>query len=204
MKRRRFLKNAALADDVISYRPAEPDPSDGPPGAPPREDGAPEEVEADVIRSDGRPMYQLDTRAPEALVIHCGDPRFQTAFRRFVTEELGIRTYTPIVVGGGAHAFGAQVFLPKNFKVLWEQVKFFTRQQNLRRVIIINHEDCLWYRSMKGYHPTVEVPVKGKLDLRHAAQTIVRDFAGIHVESYWAALAEDRVYFVPVAPRAAE
>ncbi len=161
-------------------------------------DDEPIEVTADVIRPDGRPMYALDHQPPEALVIHCGDPRFQTAFRRFVTEELGIQHYALIVLGGGVHAFGAQSFLPKNFKILWEQVKFFIRSQNLKQVIIINHEDCGWYHKLSGYHPTIDLPVKGKLDLRQAAQTLLKDFAGVQVRSYWAGIENDHVYFTPV------
>lgn len=158
----------------------------------------PMEIPADVLAVDGKPRYQLDTAESEALVIHCGDPRFQTAFRRFITEELGIRTYTPIIIGGGVHAFGVQSFLPKNFKILWEQVKFFVKEVRLRQVIIINHEDCQWYRKMKGYHPTVELPLKGRLDLKTAAERILEDFAGVEVHSYWAGLDGDRITFSEV------
>lgn len=158
----------------------------------------PLEVEADVIDADGRVSYPLDLRQSSALVIHCADPRFQAAFRRFVTEELGIATYTPLVIGGGAQSFGAQTFLPKNFKVAWQQVKFFISVGNLREVVIINHEDCLWYRHMSGYHPTIELPTKQKLDLAHTAKMVLADFAGVRVRSFMAKIDGDHVYFVPV------
>ncbi len=174
-----------------------PDPA---PSSPHRPDAdEPIEVTADVIRSDGRPMYQLEHAPPQALVIHCGDPRFQTAFRRFITEELGIKHYALVVLGGGVHAFGAQTFMPKNFKILWEQVKFFVKEQGVKRVIIINHEDCGWYHKLRGFHPTVDLPLKGRLDLRQAAVTLLKDFAGIEVESYWAAIENDHIFFSPVS-----
>jgi len=157
-----------------------------------------EAIEPDVMTPEGKALYPIDRAPSEALVVHCGDPRFQTAFRRFVTEELGLKSYTPVVIGGGAHAFGAQSLLPKNFKIMWEQVKFFVKEGGLRRVIVINHEDCQWYRKLKGYHPTVQLPIKGRLDLRTAAKTILRDFAGVRVESYWAGLKDEHVYFEKV------
>jgi len=157
-----------------------------------------EAIEPDIILSNGRALYPIDKAPSEALVIHCGDSRFQVAFRRFLTEELGIRSYTPVVLGGGVHAFGAQSLLPKNFKILWEQVKFFIKEGKLRRVIIINHEDCKWYEKMKSYHPRVQLPVKGQLDLRTAALKILKDFAGVRVESYWAGLDGGHVYFQKV------
>lgn len=154
-----------------------------------------EVVEPEIIRPDGRPLYKLDTGPSQALVIHCGDPRFQTAFRRFITEELGIKRYTPVIIGGGVHSFGSQSLLPKNFKILWQQVKFFIKEGGARQVIVINHEDCTWYEKMRGYHANIDLPLKGKLDLREAASTIVRDFAGVQVRSFWAGIQGDSVYF---------
>ncbi len=144
-------------------------------------------------------MYPLETHSPEAIVIHCGDPRFQTAFRRFITEELGIASYTPVVVGGGVHAFGAQSFLPKNFKILWEQIKFALQDGKPRQIIIINHEDCTWYEKMSGYHPKFETHQKGKLDLGVATRLLLKDFAGVDVRTYWASIVDGRVLFTPVA-----
>lgn len=143
----------------------------------------------------GRPVYRLDKTPSQALVIHCGDPGFQRAFRLFITEELGIRHYTPVVIGGGLHAFGVPFLRPKNLKVLWEQIKFFVRQGGLKQVIFINHEDCDWYARMKGHRSDVELPVLGRLDLQTAAARIAEDFMGVDVRSFFAALDGDRIVF---------
>ena len=152
-------------------------------------------LEPVTLRHDGRRGYRLETRRPEALVIHCGDARFQTAFRQFVTEELGIAHYLPIVIGGGVHAFGLQNLLPKNFKILWQQIKHALTVDKLNEVIIINHEDCLWYEKLKGYHPTVSIRNKGVLDLRTAAERILHDFSGVRVRTFWAAIQDNQVVF---------
>ncbi len=158
-----------------------------------------EVIEADETMERLGPTYRMTREPAEALVIHCGDPRFQEAFRQFITRELGFRNYIPIIIGGGIHAFGMQTFMPKNFKILWEQVKFFIKEGRVNQVIIINHEDCAWYKKMKGYHPTVSLPVKGRFDLRTAARLILRDFAGVSVHSYWAALDGDVITFSEVS-----
>jgi hypothetical protein len=54
---------------------------------------------------------------------------------------------------------------------------------------------------MKGYHPTIHLPIKGKLDLETAALTIMKEFAGVHVRTFWAALDGDRINFSEVTPR---
>ncbi|MFH2034954.1 MAG: hypothetical protein ABIJ45_01010 [Candidatus Zixiibacteriota bacterium] len=152
------------------------------------------DIEPDMI-SDGRVYYPVDSQASEAIVIHCGDARFQTAFRRFITEELHIKQYTPIIIGGGAHAFGMKVFLPKNFKILWEQVKFYIKSEKIKNIIIINHEDCGWYEKMSGYHVNLPIIAKGKTDLKDATLTLLKDFGDINIRTYWAGIEHGRVYF---------
>lgn len=159
---------------------------------------AQDEIEPAVIEKDGRPVYRINRTPPQALVIHCGDPRFQDAFRQFITSDLGISNYAPVVIGGGVHALGMQSFLPKNFKILWEQIKFFIKQQRLQQVIIINHEDCIWYEKMKGYHPGIDRLLKGKLDMLTAAKVILKDFASVDVRAFWAGLDGDKITFTEV------
>jgi hypothetical protein len=149
---------------------------------------------------DGKPVYKVDARPSQALVVHCGDPRFQSAFRLFITRELGFQNYTPLIIGGGVHAFGAQSFLPKNFKTLWGQIKFFVKVGQVKQVVIINHEDCLWYKKMQGYEAKLKLPVLGRQDLQTAARTILRDFTGVQVRSFWAALEGDNISFTEVPP----
>lgn len=158
-----------------------------------------EEIRAEVLSVDGQPVYQAELRQPEAIVVHCGDPRFQTAFRRFVTEELGIPVYIPVVLGGGVHALGAQTFLPKNFKVLWQQIKFMRDQFNITDIVLINHDDCRWYQRMSGLLTPHRAAAKGRVDLPMAAKLLLQDFAGVRVRSYWAALDGDKIFFKEVA-----
>ncbi len=152
-------------------------------------------TEPEVTMQNDERVYSTNRIPPQALVIHCGDPRFQEAFKNFITDELGISNYTPIVTGGGIHALGMQSILPENFNVLWEQITFFIGAQRLTRVIVINHEDCLWYENMKRHHPEIERQVKGKLDLQTAVETIRQDFPLIEIRAFWAALEGDTITF---------
>lgn len=161
-------------------------------------DGVIENLEPVTMRHDGRIGYPLVTGPPQALVIHCVDSRFQSAFRQFLAEELGITRYFPIVIGGGIHAFGLQNLLPKNFKIIWQQIKFVLEVAKPKQVVIINHEDCLWYRHMQGYHPAVSAVTKGRIDLKTAAKKIIEDFSGVQVRTFWAAIDDGDVVFSEV------
>lgn len=90
---------------------------------------------------------------PEAVVVYCSDPRFQIAFEQFVTTELNLPrgSHVPIVIGGGAGVLGRPEQLPKEFKFLKDRFEFFReRFPSIRRVVLINHQDCLYYENLKA------------------------------------------------------
>jgi hypothetical protein len=155
-------------------------------------------VPTNVSAIDGRPVYHIDKPPPSALVIHCADPRFQTAFRRFVNEELGIATYVPVVLGGGIHGLANRTVLPKNFKVLWQQIKFALTVIKVPEVIIINHQDCVWYRTAQTVKPHIDSNTRAHGDLMHTARSLIEDFAGVRIRTFWAELNGDEVKFSEV------
>jgi carbonic anhydrase len=147
---------------------------------------------------DAMRRFGVERGQSETLVIHCSDPRFQTAFRRFITEILGIRNYAPIAIGGGVHALGVPNTMPENYKSLWAQIEFFIAEGQFRQVIIINHEDCRWYRKMEQYETKTQPQAKGILDLQTAASIIRNGFPEVTVRAFWAALDNDTVSFTEV------
>jgi hypothetical protein len=100
-----------------------------------------------------RVLYDADHDAkPEAIVVYCSDPRFQTAFDQFIQKELGLAKgqFMPLIIGGGAGVLGHPEQLPKEFKFLKERFELYRDVfPSLRRVVLINHEDCRYYEFLK-------------------------------------------------------
>jgi len=93
----------------------------------------------------------LETQA-KAIVVYCGDPRFQRAYREFIGNELHLQEgeYIPIVVAGGVASLSEPLRLPKEFKFMKDKIKFFLdRFSSVKRIVLINHEDCRHYEAMK-------------------------------------------------------
>ena len=85
-------------------------------------------------------------------MVYCGDPRFQEAFDGFIANELKLAKgqYIPLVVGGGAGVLAHPEKLPKEFKFMKERLELYSQAfHSIRRVILINHEDCKYYDSLK-------------------------------------------------------
>jgi len=88
---------------------------------------------------------------PEAVVVYCGDPRLQTAFEPFIENELGLSKgqYIPVVVGGGAGVLANPERLPKEFKFMKDRFELIHRAfPSVKRAVLINHEDCIYYRLL--------------------------------------------------------
>jgi hypothetical protein len=90
---------------------------------------------------------------PEAVVIHCSDPRLQAAFEQFISHELRLEQgrYIPIIVGGGGGVMGHPTQLPKEFKFLKDRLEHYRKVfPTVRRIVLINHEGCRYYDNLKS------------------------------------------------------
>jgi hypothetical protein len=140
-------------------------------------------------------MAQLNLDPPKALVIHCGDPKFQKAFREFKTQQLGLEEgqYIPLIVPGSIASLCVGTFLPKNLKIMKEQIELLLKHYPSERVILINHEGCRSYGAMAAKLQHVlpaDIGAKQVDDLEFAAGLIrqIAQHYGAHakVELYMA------------------
>jgi hypothetical protein len=140
-------------------------------------------------------MAQLNLETPKALIIHCGDPKFQKAFREFKSRELGLEEgqYIPLIVPGSVASLCVGTFLPKNLKIMREQIELLLKHYPTGRVILINHEGCRSYGAMaaKLQHLIASsIGARQVDDLKFAAgmiREIARHYgAQVNVEMYMA------------------
>ena len=142
--------------------------------------------------------YSLVEARPEAIVIHCSDPRFQKAFSEFIRNDLGLKDgeYIPLVISGGVAPLSEPLKLPKEFKFMKERIELFLdRFHSIKRIILINHEDCRHYEELKsalGRLFLLRVQSMGEKqtnDLKTVAGMLL-DYAvpGLRMEMYYARL----------------
>ena len=95
--------------------------------------------------------YPLRESVPDALVIHCADPRFQEAFRTFLKSELGIHIPMVIALPGVTSHFGMQMLFPKNWHSMRKHIETMTERHKVARVVLINHDDCKGYVKIASH-----------------------------------------------------
>ncbi len=146
------------------------------------------------------PPFQLESKLKrgeiETLVIHCGDYRFQAGFHEFLNSRLNLNeNYDLMVIPGGPLSLTLFEYLPKFSWASWKWLRFFVEKHGIKRLILIQHQDCAFYKTMPAHlHDSAEPRERQEQDLRRAATTMKKDFPGLKVELYYAGWdATDRV-----------
>jgi len=111
---------------------------------------------------------QIKRSETSVLVIHCGDYRFQTAFQEFLNEGLALAgDYDLLVIPGGPLSLTLLDYLPKFSWTSWKWLRFFIERHGIRRVVLIQHQDCAWYKTMPLHlhAPSAELRDRQEQDL---------------------------------------
>jgi hypothetical protein len=124
---------------------------------------------------------------PDALVVHCSDHRFQHSFREFLAEGLKLSSYALIATPGGGHFFSLEHVLPKYAKVGMQSVRFHLERARPKRIVLIGHDDCLFFKErVEFYYPEPDPRAKQAANLRKARAIVEERFPDLPVELFFA------------------
>ena len=155
-----------------------------------------------MTESQNTPANRYPLVKPEdadGLVIHCSDPRFQVAFRRFVDQELGIKNPVPIIIPGGIHDLASPARI-KAARHLWDQLEFMVKKGKIPRIVLLNHEDCQWYGKWNALVRTsIGQDIAGHL--LAVAEKLAEKRLGVEVECYLAKIEDGEIAFYDVNPK---
>jgi len=143
------------------------------------------------------------TRTPtDVLAIHCGDYRFQSAFHDFLTRRLNLVTYDLMVIPGGPLSLRLGEHFPDYSASAAKWTHFFVELHKLRRVILIQHQDCGFYKSMPAdLFSSTDLRISQEHDLRRIREALAAELPHLAIDLYYASWdASDNVIFDPVPP----
>jgi hypothetical protein len=151
--------------------------------------------------------FQLNSKLKrgdtEVLVVHCGDYRFQGAFYEFLNHALNLNEkYDLMVIPGGPQSLALLEYLPKFSWASWRWFRFLVEKHGIRRLILIQHQDCAWYKTMPLHlHTSPELRERQEQDLTRVTATLKKDFPGVTVELYYAGWGtDDRIVMDQITP----
>lgn len=138
------------------------------------------------------PSCQLTSKTnnadPDVLVVHCSDHRLQAAFYEFLNLKLNLNeNYDLLVLPGGPQCLTLVEYLPKFSWAGWKWVRFLVDSHDLKRLILIQHQDCAWYKDLPLHlHSSAEPRSRQEEDLRRIGQTLRKERPELALELYYA------------------
>lgn len=144
-----------------------------------------------ILRKEDYPLHE---KASDTLVIQCSDSLFQEAFNDFVREELGIKTRSLIAIPGASQVLTFSDYLPKFAMALLRPLRFLVKEQGLRRVIVIMHEECRWYRDFVPTYFSMKGNIKNRQieDALAGKRIISEEFPDLEIRMFYAAITPQR------------
>lgn len=104
----------------------------------------------------------------EAIIITCIDFRFQEYINNWISENFRPKTFDRVGFAGGV----------KSFDIILGQIDIAKRLHHIKKVVLINHEDC-------GAYGEVGTPEKHAEDLKDATHQIKEKYSDLEVQTYY-------------------
>lgn len=115
--------------------------------------------------------FNLRMHICDSIVISCIDFRFQPYIENWINKNLGKKNYDRVSLAGG-------VF---DFYTVLKQVEISNKLHQVKKVILLNHEDCGAYGKEGNFN-------RHKSDLIEAERKIEAIFPDLDVETYYVKL----------------
>src|SRR3982751_6656195 len=106
-----------------------------------------------IVYAAGIPF---DDRRIGAAAVYCSDGRFGDPMDEFLHAGLGLPRYDRVAVPGGAACLAGHGGAYHEGHALSRQLGFLIREHGLRRVVLIAHDGCAFYRDVWTGGRTVE------------------------------------------------
>jgi hypothetical protein len=138
----------------------------------------------------------FDTQRIGAAAVYCSDGRFGEQMDDFLHHSLGLPRYDRVAIPGGAACLACYTAAIREEGSLERQLKLLIKVHGLKDIVLIAHQDCAFYRTVRWRNQSLE---KQQFeDLSKAARRIRKYALFLGVRAYFARKFEGYVVFEPV------
>ncbi len=131
-----------------------------------------------------------------ALAVFCSDGRYSRYIDEFLESLLRVDGADWLAVPGGPAALAGTHRDEEDAEVLWRHLDFLVEMNEVRRVILVFHENCRYCLDVLGPDATAdEAKRKACADAEEARNRIQRRFPEVAVEAYWHEATDTAVFF---------
>ena len=153
--------------------------------------------DANIAGKRARPVFvsrePFEHERIGAAAVYCSDGRYGEQMDQFLHKALGLPRYDRVAVPGGAACLAGYTLAYQEGMAVERQLSFLIKEHGLKRVVLIAHECCGFYKHIpREDHPLEDLQ---QHDLQKAAEQIRLWDSTLVVEAFFARRSEDRVAF---------
>lgn len=131
-----------------------------------------------------------------AAALYCSDGRVGDQMDDFLHDGLGLPRYDRVACPGGPVSLAGHLAALWESRGVEEQLRFLIRAHALRRVVLIAHEGCAYYRERLRIPPAL-VEEQQLKDLDLAAWAVRRMESALTIQAFFARVSKARISFEP-------
>lgn len=135
-----------------------------------------------------------DKRRTGTLVIQCSAYDIRPYFAEFIEKHLELKEYDLLALPGGVQILTFAHILTKVRGFFHRVVKFLVKHHDVKKIIILGHEDCAWYKDYRFGPIQVDLKSRQLTDLADVAENLCQ-VMGVAVEIYFANIHNGEVTF---------
>ena len=128
-----------------------------------------------------------------AAAVYCADGRYNDQTDDFLHQHLGLPRYDRVVIPGGAGCLAGHTHAMRERGAFEKQLRFLVESHQIKRIVLIAHEDCGFYRHLLRLRTPIEA--QQCQDLLAVAAMIRTWTDGLQVDAYFARKVDDLVQF---------
>jgi hypothetical protein len=136
----------------------------------------------------------FDAKHPDALAMYCSDGRFTEAIEELL-HGLGHARLDTLTVPGGPALLDLTSSNLGAVDVMREAATFLIRGHRIKRVVLLGHEGCGYYRARFPYESPDAMRRRQLDDIRQAARWVSANHEELTVTSYFATPEDERLRF---------
>jgi hypothetical protein len=140
--------------------------------------------------------YPFDANRIRAAAVYCSDGRYGEHFDDLLQNALQLPRYDRLAVPGGAACLAGHFHAYREEEGVAEQLRFLVQIHDVRRIVLIAHQDCAYYSTWLKV-PPLQVESKQREDLVKAIRHVRRLGGDIDVQAFFARRDGNRILFEP-------
>ncbi|MBZ5513890.1 MAG: hypothetical protein LAN62_03415 [Acidobacteriia bacterium] len=133
------------------------------------------------------PSAKFHPGRADTLVVYCSDSRIQAAVQEFLASSLNLGgSYDVLAIPGGPQSLTLIEYLPKLSWALGKWLRFLVDAHELKRIVLIAHQDCGWYKQLPFHlFGSSDPRTRQEDDLRRARRSLAGDFPQVLMDLYY-------------------